>query len=51
MYASAFAICALQLLVIAASALPTVTRLPKLTSRDDYYGNVRRMFIHAAVSR
>ncbi|KAI0734412.1 RlpA-like double-psi beta-barrel-protein domain-containing protein-containing protein [Fomitopsis betulina] len=39
MYASAFAICALQLLVIAASALPTVTRLPKLTSRDDYYGN------------
>lgn len=37
MYASAFALSALQLLVLAASALPT-----NLTSRDDYYGDVCR---------
>ena len=38
MYASTFAFGALQLLVLAASALPTC-----LTSRDDYYGDVRRV--------
>lgn len=36
MYASTFAFGALQLLVLAASALPI-----GLTSRDDYYGDVR----------
>ncbi|EPT03819.1 hypothetical protein FOMPIDRAFT_87772 [Fomitopsis schrenkii] len=39
MYAFAFAFSALQLLLLASSALPMNFTKPILTSRDDYYGN------------